>query len=180
MTTSARITALLTTLTPTGRLVVKELALTSPTSAPYLCVSTGATPGHLDVVLRELVKQGILARSGSGASAMYALDPAYDRDAHRAALDRLATRIVDDIHLGMFEPSDPARRTWRWDKNELVVSTHNHINGPLCLGWLGMYRFDLEGLMASLVHLIGKNWCTERDLLDIASVYVDRKAGVAR
>jgi hypothetical protein len=62
---------------PTARLVLLTFAHSRiPATLVSLCVSTGATAGTLEKVLRQMIKDGLIIRTENGTSPLFYLSSA--------------------------------------------------------------------------------------------------------
>jgi hypothetical protein len=78
----ATLQAILPLQPPTARLVLNSLHHTQvPATLLALCLATGSTPGTLEKVLRKLVKDGFLIRTGHGSAPLFFLSAVISKGA---------------------------------------------------------------------------------------------------
>jgi len=77
MNSTPALNTLLPSLPPTARLILSSLVhVKAPMTIVGLCVATGSTPGTLEKVVRQLVKDGHLIRTSCGVPPLYYLTAA--------------------------------------------------------------------------------------------------------
>jgi hypothetical protein len=76
MTSTAHLRSTLPTLTPTARLIVTALAESNiPYTIANLCEITGGTPGHILVLVRKLVRRGLIVKTMNGTCSHLSIHP---------------------------------------------------------------------------------------------------------
>jgi hypothetical protein len=172
-------------LSPTARLIISAVsAATTPLTTSHLCETTGSSPHTVLKTTRRLVKDGTLTIAPTEGVTSFTLTATVPTTPAFPArpLYALAEFIADEAISGRLTLEPVWGRRWRFDPEELIVGTNDHPH-PYYLGWLGMERFDGKGLRASLQRIASKSWATERDLREIASIWMEHqgrpKAGAA-